>query len=115
MKRIGKNEKELTYAEKYQMNYEKGRREGRLIAVRDILIRVIKFSARDNNRKINKDLLRKIKYETDAAYIEKLIYIAIKDDIGAQYVEEKYEEIFRTEEEIASEKYTIYKRYDEGD
>jgi len=115
MKRSQKFEKDLTYNERYQVNRERGLREGRLIGVRDILIRVLKISARDNNRKPNKDVLRKIRYETDSAYIEKLMYMAITDDIGARYVEMYYDEIFRTEKEIETEEYTIYKKDDEDD
>ena len=115
MKRNKKHEQCLTYEERYQVNREKGLREGRLIAVRDILIRVLRNSARDNNRKPNKDVLMQIRYETDSAYLEKLMYMAITDDIGARYVEMYYDEIFRTEKEIETEEYTIYKKSDEDD
>ena len=71
---------------------------------------VIKKYAKKHDYKPIKDLLRKIRYETDSAYLDKLIDIIFTDEnIGVQYVEEKYEEIFRTEEEIKSEEYAIYK------
>ena len=115
MKRSQKTEKELTYDERYRLNYERGLRKGRLKSIRDILSRVIRISARDNNRKLNQDLLRKIRYETDSAYLEKLMYMAIIDDIGAQYVEMYYDEIFRTEKEIKTEEYTIYDKDNDDD
>ena len=115
MRRRQKIEETMTYYERYQLYQERGNRYGSLKAIRDIFTRVIRISARDHNRKPNKDLLRNIRYETDTAYLEKLMYIAIEDDIGAQYVEEKYQEIFRTEEEIISEEYTIYKKYNDDD
>ena len=114
LKRNKKYKDELTPDERYQINYERGYREGKLEAIRDNLLNILKIKGKEQNYKISDDLIKKIRYETDYGYLSKFIFTAIKDDISIQYIEEKYEEIFRSEEDIISEKHTIYKKYDES-
>ena len=115
MKQNEKSRLSLTFSENYRIGYEIGFRLGTLEAAREILINIIKDRAKEQNYKISKDLLRKIQYETDSGYLRKLAIIAINDDVDLKEVEEKYDEIFRTEEEIKFERFTIYHKYNKNE
>ena len=108
MKHKKKNRGDWSFLETFQLDREKGYRMGALKATREILIRVLKGEGKEQNYKVGKELLRKIQYETDGGYLEKLIFVAFDKNLGVEYVEKNYEKIFRTEEEVMSEKYTIY-------
>ena len=114
MKRNKKYKNELTPSERYQINYERGYRRGGLKAARKILLNILKIKGKEQNYKVNDDLIRKIRYETDSGYLDKLIFTAIEKNITVKYIEEKYEEIFRSEEDIISEEHTIYSKDDES-
>ena len=73
---------ELTFAERYDMDYERGYRQGSINAVRELLLNAFKVRGEEQNYKISKELLRKIQYETDTAYLKKLMFMAIKDDVN---------------------------------
>ena len=115
MKRTKKSEKELTKTEKYYITREIRHRAGYLGIMRQYFASALKVYGKEQNYKVGKDLLRKIQYETDAGYLKKLMHMVVNDEMPVQDVEEKYGEIFRTNEEIVSEKYTIYHGYSEYD
>ena len=108
MKQNEKSRLSLTFSEKYHIGLERGFRQGSIESVRKILMNIFIRRGKKQNYKISRELIRKIHYETDSAYLEKLIFIAVNDDVDLKEVEEKYDEIFRTEDEIKFERFTIY-------
>jgi len=108
MKHKKKNKGDWSFLETFQLDREKGYREGSLQATREILIDVLTGEGKEQNYKVGKELLRKIQYETDRGYLRKLTFMALDKNLSVEYVEKNYEKIFRTEEEVMSEKYTIY-------
>jgi predicted GTPase len=115
MKRNKKQEKELTQTEKYYINREIRHRAGYLGIMRQYFTSALKVYGREQNYKVSKDLLRKIQYETDAGYLKKLLHMVVDGEMPVKDLEENYEKIFRTNEDIISEKYTIYHGYSEYD
>ena len=115
MKRRKEKENELTQSERYYVNREIRHRAVYLGIMRRYLTKILKMHGEKQNYKASIDLLRKIQYETDAAYLKKLMHMIVDNEMTVKNIEEKYEEIFRTEDEIISEKYTIYHGYSECD
>jgi hypothetical protein len=108
----------LTYQEKYERGCMEGYRIGTISSSRKILIRVIKNKSESSGKPKSawSELFKKINYECDCAFLTKMIFDLMKDKISIDDLEMVYDTIFRTEEEIRDEIYTIYdKKHDDED
>jgi hypothetical protein len=108
----------VTYEEKYEQGFMNGYRIGRISVIRKVLIRVIKMEAESSGKpkSVWKKLFKKINFECDCAFLDKILMYLLKEKISIDELEVMYDTIFRTEEEIRDEIFTIYnKNHDEKD
>jgi hypothetical protein len=100
----------LTYEEKYEHGFIEGYRIGKIRTSRKILIWVIKMKSESSGKPKStwKKLFKKINSECDCAFLNKIFMYLLEDKISIDEVEIIYDTIFRTEEEIRDEIYTIY-------
>jgi hypothetical protein len=100
----------LTYEEEYEQGFMEGYRIGRISASRETLIRVIKRKSKSSDKPKSawKKLFKKINSECDHAFFEKIFTYLLEDKISVDELEIIYDTVFRTEEEIRDEIYTIY-------
>ena len=102
-----KDKRDLTNEEQYWYNHSKGYRQGQIGATREILINALNRKGDEQNSKPSKALIRKINRETDLGYLSKIMYDLIGDRITLAEVENRYDMIFRSDDEIQNEKYAI--------
>jgi hypothetical protein len=102
-----KNDNLRNSEEAYYREFIKGYRIGRIQAVRKTIIRILKW-VRNNDRKLK----RKINFETDIGFLDKVISCIIeyiKDTEKIKDFGQIYDTICRSEDEIQDEKYNAYK------
>jgi hypothetical protein len=102
------NDRSRSNEEAYYRGFIKGYRIGRIQAIRECIIRVLKWEGNSD-----KKLKRKINFETDIGFLDKVLVCIIEEhkkntekirDFG-----QIYDTICRSEEEIQNETYTTYK------
>ena len=99
---------DLTNEERYALNYAKGLRQGRIISCRKVLLRVVNIHSKEQSVKPSKALIQKIKWDTDYSKMLTAIFAVANNKISIAELENCYDMIFRTEEDIKNGRYTVY-------
>jgi len=92
-----------TYKERYEIGFARGYRLGRIEATRDIVKRVLNFLG-----KPSKELIRYIMMESDLSFLDKILHDTIKEKISVEELNKSFLTVFRSEQEVRDELFTIY-------
>jgi hypothetical protein len=99
----------IPYSERYDYNFARGFRHGKIEASREILIRVIKLKCKDAGIKPDKSLYAKIYRECDQPLMGKMIWGILAGDINFTDFMQNYDRIVLSPEDIISGKYSVWK------
>jgi len=102
------NKPELTAEDRYRRGYMEGLRIGRVCTLRGFLIHLLERKWKENMIVPNKTIIQRINRETDSGFLEKILFSIFCDELSVRELESSFDMIFRTEEEIRNEEYTVY-------
>jgi len=95
----------MTSEEKYQLEFAKGKRIGMIGVSRKLLINTINKNSKKESFKPNRDLFQKVNREIDLPFLRKIFFLLLLDKITVKGLEENYDTIFLTEDEIHNKTY----------
>jgi len=95
----------MTSEEKYQFRHARGLRIEATIAVRRILGNCINYHAKEEGTKPSKILFQKINREIDLPFLQKIFFLLVDKKITVKGLEENYDAIFITLDEVKNKTY----------
>lgn len=98
----------MSNEEKYEKGYAEGYRIGFIMSKREMLIRYLNLNKIEQGEAVSKLTIQKINRETDHGFLTKVLIELVSKKISISELENQYDKIFRTDEEIRCEQYTVY-------
>jgi hypothetical protein len=91
--------------EKYEQEFIKGYRIGRIRATREILINILRRMGKPSKKIINK-----INLESDLIFLHLILEYTLNQNINLNDIELVYDKLMRTEKEFIEEKVCSYEK-----
>jgi len=96
----------MTSEEKYQqLGYAKRKRIVMIEVRRELLIKAINDNSKKESFKPSKDLFKKVNREIDLPFLKKIMILLWLDKITVKGLEENYDTIFLTQDEVYNKTY----------
>ena len=96
----------MTFEERYQLGFAEGVRIGTTTTTRKILTNIINSYAKEEGVRPSKTLFQKINREIDLPFLKKMMRLLWREKISIKGLEENYDAIFLTQDEMQNKKFS---------